>query len=84
MPTPAARPTPSWRRRPARGRWRSGRRRLFIALEGGTRRPFDGEELVAAVAKLPADQRLSQRADEAILRRWVEAELEIVASGAQD
>jgi hypothetical protein len=54
-------------------------RRLFVAVEGGARRPVDGEELVAAVAKLPVERRLAQRADEGILRQWVAAELALVS-----
>jgi hypothetical protein len=56
-----------------------GAHKLFVAVEGGKRRPLDGEELVAAVTRLPADERLGQRPDEEVLRRWVAAELEIAA-----
>ncbi len=51
--------------------------RLFIAVEGGGRHALDGEELVAAVTRLPPEERLGHRPDEEILRRWVAAELEV-------
>lgn len=50
-------------------------KRLFIQRDDGKRTPLDMEELVAALSRQPMETMLTAP-DVALLRRWVEAELE--------
>jgi len=53
----------------------AGARDLSFWIDGATR-PFDQEELAAALMKTAEDQRLDAKMDGALLRAWVAAELE--------
>jgi hypothetical protein len=55
------------------------RGRLFVAVDGAPRRPFDLEELVAAFQQATHGVRAAPRD---LPRRWVAAELDGVQAGA--
>lgn len=58
-------------------------RTLFFWIDGEKRRPFDREELAAALLRAPLEKRMLGLPDPALVRDWAAAELETAISLAE-